>query len=329
MKSVEGNIPYLSFIIPLLNEAKSLDTLYEKIVHVLKPYDYNYELIFVDDGSTDASFKTIQEIREKDPSVKIIRFRKNFGKSAALNQGFRFAKGDIIFTLDADLQDDPKEIPRFISKINEGFDLVSGWKQSRKDSVLMKNLPSKLFNFAVGHIVGLKIHDYNCGFKAYRKQLAKNLSLYGDLHRYIPALAFSQGYKVTEIPVEHHARRHGKSKFGLERFTHGLFDFLTITFLIKFLKRPMHFFGWFGGILSTFGFGVCLYLSVLWFGGESIGNRPLLILGILLILIGMQMLSTGLIAEMIVHSQKRSEEDVIEYISGWGNHEPYEKGLPE
>lgn len=310
--------PDMSFIIPLLNEADSLQELYKWIVVVLESYNYNsYEIIFVDDGSTDDSFNIIKQIMKKNRAVKVIRLRKNFGKSTALNQAFGLAHGKIIFTLDADLQDDPEEIPRFIDKINEGFDLVSGWKRSRKDPIMGKNIPSKLFNYAVSYISGLNLHDFNCGFKAYRQHVVKNISLYGELHRYIPAIAFAQGYKVTEISVRHHPRKHGMSKFGFERFSHGLFDFITVIFLTKFIKRPMHFFGWLGGVLFTSGFIFCSYLSFLWFCGSTIGNRPLLIMGVLFILVGMQMLSTGLIAEMITYNRNRNKENVIEFIGGW------------
>lgn len=307
----------LSILVPLYNESESLVELYEGIIRELKKDNYSYEIIFVDDGSRDDSFSIINSLREKDSAVKALRFRRNFGKSIALNQGFRVACGEIIITMDADLQDDPKEIPRFISKIGEGYDLVSGWKEARKDPLLRKKIPSKLFNYVIALVSGLKLHDFNCGFKAYKRTLIKQLFLYGDLHRYIPALSFAMGYKVAEIPVQHHPRRHGKSKFGLERFSHGFFDFLSVTFLTKFLKRPMHFFGWIGILFFITGFGFCLYLTALWFLGETIGHRPLLILGVLFILVGAQMISTGLIAEMIAHGRQREQEDVIETFIGW------------
>ncbi|MGD8769413.1 MAG: glycosyltransferase, partial [Desulfobacterales bacterium] len=257
----------------------------------------------------------LDKIVLKDCHVKIIKLRKNFGKSVALDEGFKFAHGDIIFTMDADLQDDPKEITRFISKLKEGYDLVTGWKQTRKDPFLSKKLPSRLFNYMINLVSGLKLHDHNCGFKAFRKHLVKRLSLYGDLHRYIPALAHSMGFKVTEIRVEHHARPYGKSKYGVKRFYRGFFDFMTIIFLTKYLKRPMHLFGCFGILFSLAGFVICSYLSFLWFLGEPIGHRPLLVLGILLILVGCQFISTGLIAEMITYgSQRKAEEDIVETV---------------
>jgi len=289
----------ISFVIPVFNEDKSLEKLYGKITIQMKSITENYDIIFVDDGSSDNSFERLKNLSSKDSRVAVIKLRKNFGKSAALHEGFKFAQGDVIFTMDADLQDDPKEVPNFITKLNEGYDLVTGWKQQRKDPVLGKKMPSKLFNYMTNLVSGVKLHDHNCGFKAYRKKLAKKLFLYGDLHRYIPALSHSMGFKVTEISVEHHVRPYGKSKYGIERFYHGFFDFLTIVFLTKYLKRPMHLFGWFGGVISLLGFLICTYLSILWLLGEAIGGRPLLILGVLLIIVGIQFFLAGIIAEMI------------------------------
>ena len=305
----------VSFVIPVFNEENSLEELHDKIATQIKSLTEHYDIIFVDDGSTDNSFEKLNKISLKDCRVKIIKLRKNFGKSVALDEGFKFAQGDIIFTMDADLQDDPKEISRFMSKLREEYDLVAGWKQLRKDPLLSKKLPSRLFNYMINLASGLKLHDHNCGFKAFRKNLAKRLSLYGDLHRYIPALAHSMGFKVTEIQVEHHARPYGKSKYGVKRFYRGFFDFMTIIFLTKYLKRPMHLFGWFGMFFSITGFVICSYLSILWFLGEPIGHRPLLVLGILLILVGCQFISTGLIAEMMTYgSQRKVQEDIVETI---------------
>ncbi len=305
----------VSFVIPVFNEENSLEELHDKITTQMKPLTENYDIIFVDDGSSDNSFDILNKIIIKDHHTKAIKLRRNFGKSVALDEGFKFARGDIIFTMDADLQDDPKEISRFMSKLKEGYDLVSGWKQQRKDPIVSKKLPSKLFNYMINIVSGLKLHDHNCGFKAFRKNLVKSLSLYGDLHRYIPALANSMGFKVTEIRVEHHTRSYGKSKYGIKRFYHGFFDFMTIIFLTKYLKRPMHLFGWFGILFSLSGFVICSYLTALWFMGEKIGGRPLFILGVLLILVGIQFVSTGLIAEMITYgSQKKVKEDIVETV---------------
>ncbi len=305
----------VSFVIPAFNEEESLEKLHQAICTGMKSITDEFEIILVDDGSRDASFDIMKILAERDRRVMVIKFRKNFGKSIALNEGFRLARGDVVFTMDADLQDDPSEIEKFISKLNEGYDLVSGWKQKRKDPIFSKKLSSKLFNFMIGKFSGLKLHDYNCGFKAYRKTVVKGLSLYGDLHRYIPALAHAEGWKVTEIPVKHHARPFGKSKYGIERFFHGFFDFITVCFITKYLKRPMHFFGWFGMALFLGGGGVCGYLSILWFSGEPIGKRPLLMLGVLMLMLGGQIFLTGLIAEMITHNkQKESRDDLIERI---------------
>ena len=303
----------VTFLIPLYNEKESIDELYKSIICEVNSLEIDYEILFIDDGSTDGSFGVVRSLITQDPSVKGIRLRRNFGKSSALNKGFRVAKGDVVITLDADLQDDPKEISRFISKLNEGYDLVTGWKKKRKDPFLSKNLPSKLFNLMVRCTAGVKLHDFNCGFKAFRSNVVKNLYLYGDLHRFIPALVHSQGYKVIEIPVEHHARRFGSSKYGLSRFTHGFLDFLTVIVITKYLKRPMHFFGGLGALVSLVGFGCCLYLSILWFMGEIIGHRPLLTLGVLLIIVGLQIMMTGLIAEMRRYDNRNKDyDDIVE-----------------
>ena len=299
----------ISFVIPIYNEENSIRELYDKIVNQMLKINEGYEIIFVDDGSNDTSFEILKRIGKENANIKIIKLRKNFGKSVALSNGFNVAKNDIIITMDSDLQDDPMQIPDFIDKILDGYDLVSGWKQDRKDPVISKNIPSKLFNYMIGLVSGLKLHDYNCGFKAYRKILACKLPLYGDLHRFTPAIAFSMGFKVVEIPVKHHARPFGHSKYGLDRFTHGLFDFITVIFLTKFLKRPMHLFGCFGILSFISGFVICLYLSMIWFSGERIGHRPLLSLGILLLILGMQFISTGLIAEMITFNQREKGQD--------------------
>lgn len=305
----------ISFVIPVFNEEKSIRVLYDQIMNQMQHINKRFEIIFVDDGSNDNSFDILQQIGSDNSVVNVIKLRKNFGKSVALSNGFKLAKHDIIITMDSDLQDDPLEIPFFINKISEGYDLVSGWKQHRKDPMLSKNLPSKLFNFMIGLVSGLKLHDYNCGYKAYRKTLARKLPLYGDLHRFTPAIAFSMGFKVVEIPVKHHARPFGHSKYGFNRFTHGLFDFITVIFLTKYLKRPMHLFGFFGFSSFLLGFTICLYLSLLWLAGESIGHRPLLTLGVLLIILGIQFISTGLVAEMITFNQReRGQNDYVEVV---------------
>ncbi len=292
----------LSFVIPVFNEEKSLKELHKKILGNIGIR--SYEIIFIDDGSTDNSFKILQEIAEDDKNVHIIKFRRNFGKSAALQTGFDKAKGDIVFTLDADLQDDPEEIPGFIEKINQGYDLVAGWKKHRKDPIT-KKITSKIFNIVTSIIFRLKLHDYNCGFKAYRNAVVKSINIYGELHRYIPALAKAKGFSICEIPVKHHKRKFGKSKYGMERLARGFLDLLTVTMITKFERSPLYLFGIGGLIISLIGFIITLYLSIAKiFYGMPLSNRPLLFLGVLLIVVGIQLISIGLLGEIIVYSTK-------------------------
>ncbi len=298
----------ISVVIPAYNEEENIIILYKGLKHVLDSLNKEYEIIFVDDGSTDHTFRNISELNDKDKKVRAIQFRKNFGKAAALSAGFELAQGDLIITMDADLQDVPEEIPRFISAISS-FDLVSGWKQKRKDP-LTKTIPSKIANTVTRLATKIKIHDMNCGFKIYRKQVAKSLNLYGEMHRYIPALASQKGFKVGEIRIEHRPRMHGKSKYGFGRLFKGLFDFMTMKFLGSYAKRPMHFFGIFGLLFFLAGFAIAFYLTVLWFGGQSLSNRPILILAVLLMVLGMQSVSIGLISEMITSSSKDKEYSI-------------------
>lgn len=296
----------LSIIVPVFNEEKSLKELHKKILGNIGIQ--SYEIIFIDDGSTDNSFKILQEIAEDDKNVHIIKFRRNFGKSAALQTGFDKAKGDIVFTLDADLQDDPEEIPGFIEKINQGYDLVAGWKKHRKDPIT-KKIASKIFNIVTSIIFRLKLHDYNCGFKAYRNEVIKSINIYGELHRYIPALAKAKGFRICEIPVKHHKRKFGKSKYGMERLARGFLDLLTVTMITKFERSPLYLFGIGGLIISLIGFIITLYLAIMKiFYGMALSNRPLLFLGVLLIVVGVQLVSIGLLGEMIVYSSKNIEK---------------------
>jgi glycosyltransferase involved in cell wall biosynthesis len=293
----------LSFVIPFLNEEATLRPLFEQIAEAARSLlaaDERFEVIFVDDGSSDGSVAEAERLVRERPEVQLLELQGNFGKSAALAAGFGAARGRIVFTLDADLQDDPKEIPRFLAKLDEGFDLVSGYKAKRRDP-LSKVLPSRVFNGLVRLTTGVKLHDVNCGFKAYRDVVLKNVRLYGELHRFIPVLAHWKRYRIAEIPVEHHARRFGVSKFGGGRFFRGLMDLLTVVFLLRFGRRPAHFFGAVGMLTFGLGFALALYLTVIWCMGQSIGHRPLLILAVLLIVVGVQILATGLIAELIVH----------------------------
>ena len=288
----------ISFIISCYNEEESLELLYNGIIANI---DFDYEIIFIDDGSTDNTRKVIHKLHENDENVHLIAFRKNFGKAAALQAGFFNCKGDIIITMDADLQDEPTEIGRFIKKIHEGYDVVSGWKFHRNDP-LEKRLPSKVFNKVVAWLSGVKLHDFNCGFKAYRREVVKSISVYGELHRYIPVLANRKGFKITEITVSHNPRRFGKSKYGINRYLRGFFDSLTIAYLSKYYNRPMHFFGRLGLFSGSIGAFICVYLTILSFLGEAIGNRPLLLLGVLLILVGIQFFSMGLIGDILIDS---------------------------
>jgi glycosyltransferase involved in cell wall biosynthesis len=243
---------------------------------------------------------------------KCIKFKRNYGKSAALSEGFKSARGDIVITMDADLQDDPEEIPAMIQKLNEGYDLVSGWKKKRYDP-FVKKLSSRLFNFVTSKLVGLKLHDYNCGIKTYKKDVVKNIKIYGEMHRYIPALAFLSGFKVSEIPVTHHPRKFGSTKFGASRFINGLFDLMTVLFTTRYIKRPLHLFGLIGLLSTVTGIGIIAYLTVLkFFDSIPISNRPLFLVGILFAIVGVQFISLGLIAEMITKSSSENDNIIIE-----------------
>jgi len=296
----------VSIIIPLLNEEESLGELYSIISEVMDKNSLSYEICFVDDGSTDKSLDVLKELHQNNKNIKILSFRKNYGKSAALSEGFKLARGEHIITMDADLQDDPAEIPNLINKLNEGFDMVSGWKKKRNDP-LTKTIPSKFFNYTTSLLTGIKIHDFNCGLKAYRKEVIKEIPVYGELHRYLPVLAHSRGFRVGEIIVQHHPRKYGVTKFGWRRLFHGFFDLLTVLFITRYRQKPLHLFGSVGLASLTTGFTILIYLSILWLQGYGIGDRPLLILGLLLVIVGMQSFSLGLIGEMITNS---SDEEI-------------------
>lgn len=310
----------ISVIIPLRNEEKNIWPLYKTIKETLLPLQKSYEIIFIDDGSTDNSFKVLKKIfDENTDNSTIISFRGKYGKSAALACGFKKACGDIIFTMDADLQDDTQYIKPMLTKLSEGYDLVCGWRAKRKDP-LLKVFLSRIFNITISFASGIKIHDFNCGFKAYKKEVTKELRLYGDLHRYIPVLVHWKNFKVTELKIAHHPRKFGKTKYGKERIIGGFLDFLTVMFLTKYYEKPSRFFGASGIVLSGSGFLILTYLIVghvlcLLRGIKEleIRERPLLTMSVLLILIGFQMFSIGLIAEMINVSQKnRNNEEVYE-----------------
>lgn len=297
----------ISVIVPVKDEAETLAELYQGLKAALEATGRPFEMIFVDDGSVDSSFAVMRGLFEQDPRVRAVKLLRNFGKSAALAAGFDRARGGVVLTLDGDLQDDPKEIPHFLQKIAEGYDLVSGWKKLRRDP-WSRRLQSRLFNFATRRLFGIELHDFNCGFKAYRREALGRLQLYGELHRYIPALLGAQGFRVTEIEVEHHPRRAGRSKYGLGRIPRGLFDLLTVLLLTQYARRPLHLFGG-AGLTSFLAGAVCLgYLTVLWFLGQRpIGTRPLFLGGIMLLLLGAQILSLGLLAELVTHLSHRGE----------------------
>lgn len=279
--------------------------LFKAISKEMAEIHMSFEIIFVDDGSTDGSWEILKELEglESDSAqVKLIRFRSNFGKASALDAGFSVAKGDIVFSMDADLQDDPSEIKSFLQKLAEGFDVVSGWKQKRKDP-LGKTLPSRLFNFAVRLVSGVNLRDFNCGFKAYRAEAIHKLRLYGDLHRFIPVILHYRGFRVGEVPVKHHPRRAGISKYGWERFARGFFDLMTVMLTSRYQSRPLHLFGWAGLLMASFGFLILLHLAILWFSQIPIDGRPLFFLGILLMVLGVQLIGFGLLGELINYYQ--------------------------
>ncbi|GAA0871899.1 glycosyltransferase family 2 protein [Gangjinia marincola] len=299
----------LSIVIPLLNEAESLTELQHWIARVMQSNAFVYEVIYIDDGSTDHSWETIQSLSAEYPQVKAIQFNRNYGKSQALHAGFDIALGDIVITMDADLQDNPEEIPKLVSTIKEGYDLVSGWKKKRYDSVLSKNLPSKLFNWAARKTSGLQLHDFNCGLKAYRKEVIKDIDVYGEMHRYIPVLAKNAGYaKITEQEVKHQARKYGKTKFGAERFINGFLDLLTIWFLSTFGRRPMHLFGALGVVMFVIGFSFAFYLGIdkLFInpGKRLITQRPEFYIALTSMIIGTQLFIAGFIGELVLRSKR-------------------------
>lgn len=305
------SITELSIIIPVFNEEKSILELAEEISGVMKELSAEYELIFIDDGSRDSSYDKIKSLADKDSRINGVRFRRNYGKAAALSEGFRISKGKMIVTMDSDLQDDPAEIPVLMKKLDEGFDVISGWKKNRKDP-WTKRFPSKIFNLVTRMMSGIRIHDFNCGLKIYRSDVIKTVKVYGELHRYIPLLAKLAGFNVSELVVNHRPRKFGKTKFGASRFLKGFLDLTTVLFLGKFERNPLHFFGILGGFLFLSGLVINGYLTIQWFGGVWIGNRPILFLGILLMIVGIQFISLGLLAEMITAREENLKYSIVE-----------------
>ena len=308
----------ISVVIPLLNEKESLRELTDSILDVMKSYNFSYEIIFIDDGSSDKSWDIIEELSSKSNTIKGIKFQRNYGKSQALHAGFLKSQGQVVFTMDADLQDDPREIPAMYDMImNDDFDIVSGWKKKRFDSVIFKNIPSKIFNFAARTTSGIKLNDFNCGLKVFKKDVIKSINVYGEMHRYIPILAKNEGYKkIGEKIVNHRARKYGKTKFGASRFLYGFLDLLTIWFISSFGKRPMHLFGSLGLVLITTGFLFAAYLGydkiILNPGGRLITERPEFYISLVTMIIGSQFFSMGFIGELMLKSINQKPQYIIQ-----------------
>lgn len=306
----------VTVLVPVKDEVDSVAELCRRVAATLETAGRSFELLFVDDGSRDGTPEKIKEVRVADPRVKLVRLRRNFGKAAALSAGFDHCLGRIVITMDGDLQDVPEEIPRFLAALDDGpYDLVSGWKRKRHDPI-GKRWPSKLFNWVTRHVASVPLHDFNCGFKAYRREVLGEVAVYGELHRYIPVLASRRGFTVGEIEVEHAPRRHGVSKYGWDRLYKGLLDLITVLFITRYTRRPLHLFGAVGlGFLGA-GLGINGYLAVRWWFGEYLSNRPLLLLGVLLMLVGIQVLTTGLLGEMLTFKtfQRKDSYSVREFL---------------
>jgi glycosyltransferase involved in cell wall biosynthesis len=300
----------ISVVVPLFNEARSLETLYSELAAALDDRGQPYEVIFVDDGSTDDSSAVLAQLHAETTNVVVVHLRRNFGKATALQAGFLEARGDLVVTIDADMQDDPAEIPQLLAKLDEGFDLVSGWKTRRHDP-LARRLFSRLFNWATAVVSGVRLHDVNCGLKAYRAEVLRGMRIYGELHRFIPILAAYRGFRVAEIPVNHRARHHGRSRYGPERYLRGFFDLLSVTFMGRYRYRPLHLFGGIGLLMGFVGFVILLYLTAVKIGGAGIGHRPLLMLGVLMVVVGIQFVSLGLLSELITsqHEERMGERE--------------------
>jgi glycosyltransferase involved in cell wall biosynthesis len=304
----EPPAPEISVLVPVLNEEGTIEELTGRLVATLEAAGRSFEIVYIDDGSNDRTVAEIRRMHAADKRVSLVRFRRNFGKAAAITAGVEHSRGEILITIDGDLQDIPEEIPRFLDKLEqEDLDLVSGWKQDRQDPA-GKRLPSLLFNWVTGKLAQVPLHDFNCGFKAYRREVLDQVSIYGELHRYIPVLASRRGFKVGELSVSHAKRKSGVSKYGWDRFYKGLLDLITVLFITKYTRRPLHLFGAFGLAAIGLGFAINIYLAALWFMNQPLSNRPLLQLGILLTVLGFQILTTGLIGEMITFKSFRRED---------------------
>jgi glycosyltransferase involved in cell wall biosynthesis len=298
----------VSVVIPVYDEREAIRPLAGELLPVVRRLGRRVEVIFVDDGSRDGTAEVLADLAASEPEVTVVRLRRNFGKAAALVAGFREAAGDAVVTMDGDLQDDPAEIPRLLAALEEGADLVSGWKRDRRDP-WSKRAASRVFNGVTARMSGVALHDLNCGLKAYRAEVVRALSITGDLYRYIPVMAANEGFRVREVPVHHRPRAYGRSKYGLERYIRGFLDLLTILFIGRFRHRPMHLFGGLGLVVTAIGLGISAYMAVLRFTGHGIGNRPLLLLGVLAIVVGIQLFTIGLVSEMIQFNRQRTEGD--------------------
>jgi glycosyltransferase involved in cell wall biosynthesis len=309
-------VPFLSVVSPVYDERESIPVLAEELEAILRQLEHDgkisgYEIIFIDDGSTDGTSEVLRQLHSQSSSIGIIQFRTNMGKSAALSQGFKACSGDVVVTIDSDLQDDPAEIPELLETLQRGFHVVSGWKAERKDP-LSKTLPSRLYNWVTRLASGLPLHDFNCGFKIYRREVLSEIRVYGQLHRFLPVLAHWRGFRIGEKKVHHRPRKYGRSKYGFSRFAAGLLDFLTVLFLMRYRRQPLHLFGLVGLCLFALGMGVNIYLAIVWLQTHAIGGRPLLTFGLLSTILGFQFISIGLLGEMMVHMFKGKEDFPVE-----------------
>ena len=321
MSSVE-----LSIVIPVLNERQTVPGLFDELQIACASVGRSWEAVFVDDGSTDGSWEVLEGLAQAHPEISAVKLRRNFGKSAALAVGFAHTQGDVVVTLDGDGQDDPAEIPALLRELDSGYDLVSGWKRERRDPAL-RRWASRLFNGVTSRLSGVRMHDLNCGLKAYRGDCARSLEIYGELHRFTPVLAAQEGWRVGEIPVNHRPRRHGRSRYGPERYARGLFDLITVLFIGRYQNRPLHLFGGLGLVLMLVGVGTCIYLTVIKIGGAAIGERPLLFLGVLLIVVGIQLGTLGLLGQMLALTRREmshgaTDEPLVSRVAGRGTSRP-------
>ncbi len=308
----------VSIVIPLHNEEECIEDMYAALKSVMDAEDNDYELLFIDDGSTDRTLELLEPFEQRDPKVRLLRFRRNFGKAAAWAAGFDHANGEVIVTIDGDLQNDPKDIPKMVSLIGE-YDIVNGWRRKRKDAFIIRKFPSKIANWLISRVTGVKLRDYGSGLKAYKAEVVKNINIYGELHRFIPAVANWYGVKIIEIETIHHPRTRGESKYGISRTLMVILDLITVKFLHTYSTKPMQAFGPIGLSCGLAGFAINFYLAFLWFSGETIGQRPLLLLGVLLVIIGIQLIGMGLLGEMLVNSYHESQKKPLYVLKKPGN----------